>query len=94
MYQSRTWVEKVIQGGDNQLVSDDGNDDQTRPPWKLTGDKLLGTIRDMLFQNGISILKSVLTEQTRTTKVTLTRNGISRSSGSGNVILRLRHWSL
>jgi hypothetical protein len=83
----------VIQGDDNHLKADDDIVDPTRPPWKLTGDKLLGTIRDMLFQNGISILRSVLTEQTRAMKVISTRKNISRSSGREKGILRLQHWS-
>jgi hypothetical protein len=72
IFQSRNWAEKVIKRGDiDPILEDDRDiDDVTRPRWKLTGDKLLGTIRDMLFENGIRTPISELIVQTLETKVT------------------------
>ena len=53
IFQTRNWAEQVVRHGEIQTILEESADDVTRPQWKLTGEKLAGTIRDMMFENGI-----------------------------------------
>lgn len=54
IYQSRIWAEMILQRDDiTAFLQEKLAEDEDRPAWKISGQILLATIRDMIVENGI-----------------------------------------
>jgi len=61
IYQSRIWTEMILHRDDiAAFLQEKLAEDEDRPAWKISGQILLATIRDMIVENGISKFRILL----------------------------------